>query len=485
MDLEASNVPAGGHEQYRVDALGLRRFGLTFGEGPASSLYHYQPHSERLDFAWHQQSPYADTTWYTQGTTGALTVIQHLHPIQLNQLWYFEHQTTSNNYGVDNRLLAANYSVDTTPTPPNQPNYKVYHRTETYRYDALGRRVWMQMLRDTALNNCQDHDRSSGCRNEVTRTVWDGDQIVYELRAPADTITNLGENDNASGVYNGRVGYTNVPALLGLDQPLDLFKSSTVVIPYTDWRGRFDKGTCPAILCTGIEFAGGAETVFHNQSPGSNGPPSWYGNVIADLRDGSGFEYRRNRYYDPQTGRFTTEDPLGLAGGLNLYGFANGDPANFGDPFGLWPECDYRTGAGCSDEVKRLLQLDRPLRRPIVDPVAVVAGGLAGIAQRLFTGAALGVTEAATAGEAATQLTIQFGRVANQISHTFRHVESLGLDRALVRQAVEEDLRRVASEVVSGRPFSRVIEVAGQRLQYTAFRIEREVINVGRIHPVP
>jgi uncharacterized protein RhaS with RHS repeats len=31
----------------------------------------------------------------------------------------------------------------------------------------------------------------------------------------------------------------------------------------------------------------------------------------------------------------TQEDPIGLAGGLNLYGFANGDPVNFSDPFGF------------------------------------------------------------------------------------------------------------------------------------------------------
>ena len=44
----------------------------------------------------------------------------------------------------------------------------------------------------------------------------------------------------------------------------------------------------------------------------------------------------RNRYYDPSAGRFTQEDPIGLAGGLNLYGFAAGDPVNFSDPFGLF-----------------------------------------------------------------------------------------------------------------------------------------------------
>ena len=36
---------------------------------------------------------------------------------------------------------------------------------------------------------------------------------------------------------------------------------------------------------------------------------------------------------------FTQEDPIGLAGGLNLYGYAGGDPVNFSDPFGLCPDC--------------------------------------------------------------------------------------------------------------------------------------------------
>ncbi|MFQ5705682.1 MAG: RHS repeat-associated core domain-containing protein, partial [Gemmatimonadales bacterium] len=48
----------------------------------------------------------------------------------------------------------------------------------------------------------------------------------------------------------------------------------------------------------------------------------------------------RGLYYDPATGRFTQEDPIGLAGGLNLYGFAGGDPVNFSDPFGLCAQGD-------------------------------------------------------------------------------------------------------------------------------------------------
>lgn len=39
--------------------------------------------------------------------------------------------------------------------------------------------------------------------------------------------------------------------------------------------------------------------------------------------------YRRNRYYDDKTGRFAQEDPIGIAGGLNAYGFGAGDPVNY------------------------------------------------------------------------------------------------------------------------------------------------------------
>jgi RHS repeat-associated protein len=61
------------------------------------------------------------------------------------------------------------------------------------------------------------------------------------------------------------------------------------------------------------------------------------GSLLVDKADASGQLYRRNRYYDPASGRFTQEDPIGLAGGLNAYGFADGDPVNFSDPFGLCP----------------------------------------------------------------------------------------------------------------------------------------------------
>ena len=70
----------------------------------------------------------------------------------------------------------------------------------------------------------------------------------------------------------------------------------------------------------------------------------WLGSVLEDWQDASGLLYRRNRYYNPEQGRFVSEDPIGLAGGLNLYGFAEGDPVNYSDPFGLCPMCAVAYG---------------------------------------------------------------------------------------------------------------------------------------------
>lgn len=45
--------------------------------------------------------------------------------------------------------------------------------------------------------------------------------------------------------------------------------------------------------------------------------------------------YMRNRWYEPRTGRFLSEDPIGLAGGINNYAFGSGDPVGASDPSGL------------------------------------------------------------------------------------------------------------------------------------------------------
>ena len=50
--------------------------------------------------------------------------------------------------------------------------------------------------------------------------------------------------------------------------------------------------------------------------------------------DETGLYYTTFRYYDPHAGRFTTQDPIGLAGGWNLYQYAP-NPTGWVDPLGL------------------------------------------------------------------------------------------------------------------------------------------------------
>ncbi|WP_422102680.1 RHS repeat-associated core domain-containing protein [Vreelandella sp.] len=48
----------------------------------------------------------------------------------------------------------------------------------------------------------------------------------------------------------------------------------------------------------------------------------------------SGLYYNRHRYYDPQQGRYISQDPIGLNGGTNLYGYVT-NPTGMVDPLGL------------------------------------------------------------------------------------------------------------------------------------------------------
>jgi len=58
-----------------------------------------------------------------------------------------------------------------------------------------------------------------------------------------------------------------------------------------------------------------------------------------------GLYYNKARFYAPSLGKFLQPDPIGYAGGMNLYAYVGGDPVNFGDPSGKDRVCVTPTGS--------------------------------------------------------------------------------------------------------------------------------------------
>ncbi|WCM88927.1 RHS repeat-associated core domain-containing protein [Acidovorax sp. NCPPB 3576] len=81
----------------------------------------------------------------------------------------------------------------------------------------------------------------------------------------------------------------------------------------------------------------------------------------------TGLHYNTFRYYDPDLGAFTTPDPIGLAGGLNLHGYAP-NPVSWVDPWG-W-SCTFDSKANRWRDAETGRFTNRP-----VDPSELVVNG--------------------------------------------------------------------------------------------------------------
>lgn len=214
---------------------------------------------------------------------------------------------------------------------------------EETRYDALGRRVLSRTRRPTGPDGWVALCGGGSCHEWIERTIWDGDNALYEGRVQVSDTSSAAAMDAlfSSGLQWGLAGYVHAG---GYDRPIFTLDGR---VPSYNWRGLPESSvwtngtpadcTVATGTCTTIAWPA-ANTIYLKPSPfggAAPNPSQWVGTVLADGVGSTGMLYRRNRYYDPASGQFTQQDPIGLAGGLNLYGYANGDPINHVDPFGL------------------------------------------------------------------------------------------------------------------------------------------------------
>ncbi|MGH3847611.1 MAG: RHS repeat-associated core domain-containing protein, partial [Pseudonocardiaceae bacterium] len=194
-------------------------------------------------------------------------------------------------------------------------------------YDGQGRRVITHLATTTSLSTEQTPNSTQGFR---TYYVYDGSDVAFTLVKPwGSTTWRMQQRYVTTGLdenIGARLWNNGTPVSLAL---------------VTDRQGGFIMG----VQGTGTEQV---NTGFYLRNPfgqlesGSTVASGLdthvgvgYAGAGTPTSAGGGYVYLRTRWYDPQTGRFLSQDPIGLAGGVNLYAYAGNNPVAYSDPFGL------------------------------------------------------------------------------------------------------------------------------------------------------
>ncbi|ATZ13315.1 RHS domain-containing protein [Erwinia amylovora] len=220
-------------------------------------------------------------------------------------------------YDADNRLIRARGSGP-------QGEFSAH-----YHYDALGRRSRKEVT-------------FAGKAPQTTRFLWQGYRLLQEQRANGTRRT---------WSYDPESPWTPLAAIeqAGEGPQADIYWLNTDLnsapLEVTDadgrlrWSGQYDTFG----RLQGQTTAGAAQRT---------GPvydqPLRYAGQYADSE--TGLHYNLFRYYEPDVGRFTTQDPVGLAGGLNLYAYAP-NPYGWVDPLGL-SRCKPGTASGEGSKIE-------------------------------------------------------------------------------------------------------------------------------------
>lgn len=167
----------------------------------------------------------------------------------------------------------------------------------SFTYDALGRRIGIT------------HGGTT------TQFVLDGANVIADLDAAGNALRYYNYYDGVGQLHSmraGSSGYIYHRDLTGNVMGLTRVSDGAIAGTY-DYDGFGVTAANEALVANRFRYGSGEQ-------------------------DPTGLYYFRNRYYDPQMRRWISEDPIGLAGGINLYAYVGNNPINYVDPWGL-EEC--------------------------------------------------------------------------------------------------------------------------------------------------
>ncbi len=183
---------------------------------------------------------------------------------------------------------------------------------DSFKYDPFGRRIY----------------KSSSATSVF---AYDGDNLIEET--------------NASGGVVARYSQTTE-----IDEPLAMLRGGTT--SYYEQDG-LDSVTS---LSNGAGALAQTYTFdsFGKQTASSGSLVNPFQYTARELDSETNLYFYRARYYDPASGRFISEDPVGFDGGdINVYRYSFNEPVLLIDPSGLTVTCSYNQVSGrlsCTDD---------------------------------------------------------------------------------------------------------------------------------------
>ncbi|PHV06055.1 hypothetical protein CSQ96_16565, partial [Janthinobacterium sp. BJB412] len=288
--------------------------------------------------------------------------------------------------------LELSYDAENRLSRAVKTGYHLRHSAQ-YIYDAFSRRI-AKRVTEERWSDKQERDTEPAAKTtrRVALFVWDGDAMVQELRQD-DTVTYLYEPDSfvplariasaggfaldedtaraealapgtggSAAFHLARVASWHLPSVNGdkekqaataaaeaaaeklhLAARRQLEAAANEAAP----RDRIDLYSCDHLGTPREVFDGQGRVVwsakykawgkvFEEKIQEIEQPLRFQGQY-ADAE--TGLHYNRYRYYDPESARYLTQDPIGLLGGVNSYSYAP-NPTGWLDPLGLRNKCN-------------------------------------------------------------------------------------------------------------------------------------------------
>lgn len=191
-----------------------------------------------------------------------------------------------------------------------------------FQYDAFGRRVRKDVLLPKPAQAHEDMlSLFAAPERRTTRFLWDRNTVCEEiLDSPSGTQRRVHVHERGTHVplMQSQDGETFAVVTDHLGAPLELVDQNGDIA----WRTERDAW---------------GEPIVEQRAPGYETLASPFG-LLGQTHDADiGLSHTLHRYFDRSTARWLTPDPIGMAGGMNLFGF-DGAPTHVADPLGLLTE---------------------------------------------------------------------------------------------------------------------------------------------------